>query len=186
MNLLWSNIFRKKPEEESLACFLGTVPVFSELGGRELAYLESLVHIRRYAHRETVFEEGDTGSGMYVIRTGKVEIFLRNIEGREETLALLGPGDFFGETTLTAPATRTASARALEATELLGLFRADLLETMQRHPGIASEILLGLTRTISERLQVMGQEIRRLQATVASAAPAEADPDEGSHENIRQ
>lgn len=182
MNLLWSNIFRKKPEEESLACFLGTVPVFSELDSRELAYLESLVHIRRYSPEETVFEEGDTGSGMYVIRTGKVEIFLRDVEGREETLALLGPGDFFGETTLTAPASRTASARAMEATELLGLFRADLLETVQRHPGIASKIMLGLTRIVSERLQVAGQEIRRLQAAEAFSAPAEADPDEGSHE----
>jgi CRP-like cAMP-binding protein len=175
VNLLWSNIFRKKPEEESLACFLGTVPVFSELEGRELDHVESLVHIRRYSPRETVFEEGDTGSGMYVIRTGKVEIFLRDAEGREVPLALLGPGDFFGETTLTAPASRTASARTLDASELLGLFRADLLETVQRHPGIASKILLGLTRIVSERLHLAGQEIRRLQAAAASVPPAEAD-----------
>ncbi|WP_051360985.1 Crp/Fnr family transcriptional regulator [Desulfuromonas sp. TF] len=187
MNLLWSNIFRKKPEEESLAFFLGTVPVFSELEGRELAYLESLVHIRRYSPGEIVFEEGDTGSGMYVIRTGKVEIFLRNAEGREEPLALLGPGDFFGETTLTAPTSRTASARTLESAELFGLFRADLLKTVQRHPGIASKILLGLTRIISERLQATGQEIRRLQAAAAaSAAPTGTDSEEGSHESLKQ
>jgi CRP-like cAMP-binding protein len=187
VNLLWSNIFRKKPEEESLAFFLGMVPVFSELEGRELTFLESLVHIRRYSSRESVFEEGDTGSGMYVIRTGKVEIFLRDAEGREEPLALLGPGDFFGETTLTAPTSRTASARTLESAELLGLFRADLLETVQRNPGIASKILLGLTRIISERLQATGQEIRRLQAAAAaSAAPTGTDSEEGSHESLKQ
>jgi CRP-like cAMP-binding protein len=187
LNLLWSNIFRKKPEEESLAFFLGTVPVFSELEGRELDYLESLVHIRRYSPGEIVFEEGDTGSGMYVIRTGKVEIFLRSTEGREEPLALLGPGDFFGETTLTAPTSRTASARTLESAELLGLFRADLLKTVQRNPGIASKILLGLTRIISERLQATGQEIRRLQAAAAaSAAPTGTDSEEGSHESLKQ
>lgn len=175
MNLLWSNIFRKKPEEDSVAGFLGTVPVFSEMGKRELAFLESLVHIRRYASRETVFDEGDTGSGMYVVRAGRVLIFIRHADGREEELAELGPGDFFGETTLAAPATRTASARALENIELIGLFRADLMETKKKHPAIASKILLGLTRVVSERLQAAGQEIRRLRD--AAATPIESsDP----------
>lgn len=178
VNLLWSNIFRKKPEEESIAFFLGTVPVFSELDGRELTYLESLVHTRRYAPKEIIFEEGDMGSGMYVVRTGKVEIFLRDAEERETHLALLGPGDFFGETTLTTPAPRSASARALESAELLGLFRADLLETVERHPRTASRILLGLTRIISERLQLAGQEIRRLQPQAASPTSPEAAHDE--------
>ncbi len=167
MNPLWSNIFRR--EEESLAWFLGTVPVFAELKGRELGYLESLVHIRRYAAGEVVFEEGDPGSGMYVIRSGGVRIFLREAGGRETDLALLGPGDFFGETTLTAPAARTASVRTLESTELVGLFRADLLETAQKHPMVACKVLMGVTRIISERLQAAGQEIRRLKVALEAA-----------------
>lgn len=172
MNLLWTNIFRNKAEEETLPSFLGTVPVFAELGGRELAFLNSLVHVRRYAPRETVFEEGETGSGMYVIRSGRVQVFLRHADGPEEELAVLGPGDFFGETTLTAPAPRSASARALDGTELVGLFHADLLETMQRKPLVAGKILLGLTRIVSERLQVAGHELRRLRmAGQDSAAP---------------
>ncbi|MBE0596054.1 MAG: cyclic nucleotide-binding domain-containing protein, partial [Desulfuromonadales bacterium] len=114
MNPIWSNIFRKR-EEDTLAWFLGNVPIFSELKGRDLAFLEALVHIRRYAHGEIVFEEGDPGSGMYVIRSGAVQVFTR-----ETDIALLGPGDFFGETTLTAPTTRTASVRAMEKTELIG------------------------------------------------------------------
>lgn len=165
MNLLWSNIFRKKAEEESLSSFLGTVPVFADLGKKERDHLEALVHVRRYTAGEVVFEEGDTGSGMYVIRSGRVQIFYRHLDGREEELAQLGPGDFFGETTLMADASRTASARAQEGSELLGLFRSDLLETAQRHPTIACKLLLGLTRIVSERLQVAGRELRRLRAT---------------------
>ena len=174
MNPLWSNIFRKS-DEDSLAYFLGTVPIFSELKGRDLARLESLVHIRHYAPREIVFEEGDPGSGMYLIRSGGVRIFTRTPRGREEELAQLGPGDFFGETTLTAPASRAASARTLEATELIGLFRADLLELAQKHPAMANKILLGLTRIVSERLQAAGQEIRRLHNSM-EAAPAHPAP----------
>ena len=176
MNPLWSNIFRKAPAEESLAWFLGQVLIFSSLKGRDLAFLEELVHVRRYDPRETVFAEGDPGSGMYVIRSGKVQIFTRNSQGIEEELALLAPGDFFGETTLTAPATRSASARTLETTELIGLFRADLLDAAQKYPVMANRILMGLTRVISERLQSAAQEIRRLKAALEAAAPAPSVP----------
>ena len=175
MNPLWSNIFRKTPSEESLAWFLGQVLIFSSLKGRDLVFLEEIVHVRRYDARETVFEEGDPGSGMYVIRSGKVQIFTRNAQGTEENLALLGPGDFFGETTLTAPATRSASARTSETAELIGLFRADLLDAAQKYPVMANRILMGLTRVISERLQSAAQEIRRLKESIeATSAPGSA------------
>jgi CRP-like cAMP-binding protein len=112
---------------------------------------------------------------MYVLRSGKVQIFHRNIDGWEDELAVLGAGDFFGETTLTAPAARSASARTLEKAELIGLFRADLLETAQKYPTMANKILLCLTRIVSERLQSAGQEIRRLKlATAETPQPTEA------------
>ncbi len=162
MNPLWSNLFRYKMEEESLAYFLGTVPIFTDLGKRERIQLESLVHIRSYKKNELVFQEGDPGSGMYIIRSGRVQVFSRQSEGEELELARLGSGDFFGETTLAAPASRTASVRTLESTELLGLFRADLLELIKKQPTIACKILMGVTRIISERLQVADNNLMQL------------------------
>ena len=161
MNPLWSNFFRSKIEEESLAYFLGTVPIFADLGKRERIQLESLVHIRTYKQNETVFEEGDPGSGMYIIRSGRIQVFSRRDDDEYE-IARLGSGDFFGETTLTAPANRTASVRTLEPTQLLGLFRADLLELTKKQPAIACKILMGVTRIISERLQVAGNDLMQL------------------------
>lgn len=163
MNSLWNNIFRSKIDEESLAGFIAKVPVFTELEKRDLYYLENLIHVRSYRSQETVFEQGDPGSGMYIIRSGRVMIFTRDNHDAEEELAVLGPGDFFGETTLASPAPRTVSARTAENTELLGLFRSDLLATATKHPDIANRILLGLTKMISERLQAATLEIRRLQ-----------------------
>ncbi|MCK4509213.1 MAG: hypothetical protein KAU27_11755, partial [Desulfuromonadales bacterium] len=66
MDPLWTNIFRKKLDEESLAYFLKNLPIFSELSPRALTILEELVHVRSYKAHETVFEEGDPGSGMYM------------------------------------------------------------------------------------------------------------------------
>jgi len=165
---LWSNIFRKKPEDESLAYFLGTLPLFSELTERELGRLESLVHVRDYDARETVFGEGDPGSGLYVVRSGRVRIYVRHGHRREDELAILGAGDFFGETTLASPAVRVASARTLEKAQLVGFFRADLLEMTQKSPVMANKILLGLTRAMSERLHAVGLELQRLQKLEAA------------------
>jgi CRP-like cAMP-binding protein len=174
VNPLWSNIFRKKSEEDSLAHFLRNLAVFADLGRRELNFIETLVHSRRYAPGETVFEAGDPGSGMYAIRSGRISIFVRTPGGQKEQLALLGPGDFFGESTLMAPAQRTASARTLDHTELIGLFRADLLEANQKQPAITNAILIGLTRTLSERLQAAEIEIRQLRTAASTATSATA------------
>lgn len=163
MDPLWSNIFRKKLDEESLPHFLKHLPIFSELSPKALALLENIVHLRSYKAHETIFEEGDPGSGMYMIRSGAVSIYAKDEHGSEYELARLGPGDFFGETTLTAPAPRSASARSLEISELVGLFRADIIELTERRPSVSSSILLGLTKVVSERLQAASLEIRRLQ-----------------------
>lgn len=168
MSPLWTNIFRKKPEEESLAYFLGTLPLFSDLSEKELVRLEALVHVRDYDAREIVFGEGDPGSGLYIVRSGRVKIFMRNGHSRAVELAVLSPGDFFGETTLAFPAARAASARTLEKTQLIGLFRADLLETVQKNPDMANKLLLGLTRAMSERLHAVGLELQRLQLLEAA------------------
>jgi CRP-like cAMP-binding protein len=173
MDPLWNNIFRKKHDEDSLAYFLNNLPMFAELNGRELNVLEKMVHVRNYDVSEFVFEEGDPGTGMYMIRSGGVSILAKNQQGTDDELALLGPGDFFGETTLTAPAPRSASARTTEQTELIGLFRADLLELIERQPTLTSRILIGLTRIVSERLQTASQEIRNLNKLIGEQVPTE-------------
>lgn len=153
MNPFWSNIFRMSGYEDSLAYFLGTIPIFDALKKKDLRFLESMVHVRNYQTDETVFHEGDIGSGMYCVRSGQVSIYVHDEDGHEVKQALLGPGDFFGEVALTAQKPRIASARTLEPTVLVGLFRADLLEAVNKYPATASRILLGLTRCISDRLQ---------------------------------
>jgi CRP/FNR family transcriptional regulator, cyclic AMP receptor protein len=173
MDPLWNNIFRKKHDEDSLAYFLNNLPMFAELNGRELNVLEKMVHVRNYGVSEFVFEEGDPGTGMYMIRSGGVSILAKNQQGTDDELALLGPGDFFGETTLTAPAPRSATARTTEQTELIGLFRADLLELIERQPTLTSRILIGLTRIVSERLQTASQEIRNLNKLIGEQLPTE-------------
>ncbi len=152
MNPFWNNIFRSRGYEQTLAYFLSTVPVFKRLNKRELTFLENIVHIRNYQTDEIVFSVGDIGSGMYAIRSGQIQIYTHDEQGRETEQAILEPGDFFGEVALTASRPRCASARATESTVLIGLFRSDILEASRRHPAPFAKIMLGLNRVISDRL----------------------------------
>mgnify|MGYP001199984539 CR=1 FL=1 len=152
MNPFWSNIFRATGYEDTLAYFLGSVPIFSKLKKRELKFLETIVHVRNYRADEIIFEEGDIGSGMYAIRSGQVKIYSRDENGNEIEQAMLEAGEFFGEVALTASRPRIASARTTEPAVLVGLFRSDMLDAVRKYPAISAKILLGLARVISDRL----------------------------------
>lgn len=128
------------------------MPMFKKLDKRELGFLENVVHVRNYEADEIIFSEGDIGSGMYSIRSGQVQIFSLDEQGRETEQAILEAGDFFGEVALTASRPRCASAKTTEPTVLVGLFRSDMLEAVRRHPAPAAKIMLGLNRVISDRL----------------------------------
>jgi CRP-like cAMP-binding protein len=163
VNPFWNNIFRGRGHEDSLAYFLGTVPIFSKLNKQDLSFLETIVHERRYQADEVVFADGDIGSGMYAIRSGQVRIYTKDVHGNEIDQALLEAGDFFGEVALTASRPRIASACTTEPTVLVGLFRADMLEAVRKHPSISAKILLGLTRVISDRLHQSNLQLLALQ-----------------------
>lgn len=162
MNPFWGNIFRSSGYEDSVAYFLSTIPIFEELKPKELRLLEGMMHTRTYRHDEMIFHEGDIGSGMYCIRSGQVLIYNQDESGRVVEQALLGPGDFFGEVALTVQKPRIASARAEEPSVLLGLFRADLHEAINKYPAVTSKILLGLSRCISDRLQYASLKLHQL------------------------
>jgi len=162
VNPFWNNIFRDNSYEKSLAYFLSSMPMFKNLEKRELSFLEHIVHVRNYESNETIFNEGDIGSGMYTIRSGQVQIYTLDEHGLEIDQAILEPGDFFGEIALTASRPRCASARATETTVLIGLFRTDLLEAIRRSPAPSAKIMLGLNRVISDRLLQCSLQLEEL------------------------
>lgn len=119
---------------------------------------------RSCADGELVVEEGSRGQEMYIIRSGRVQIFKR-IDGREVPLASLGKGDFFGEMSLLEDLPRDASARAVGATRLLVIQPGGLLLRIRRDPTFAYEML-----------QKMSGRVRDLNAWVAQALSQQAPP----------
>ena len=125
---IWGNIFRFGSRKESLAEILQNIPLFRELNPKELRILERVVHARTYNAGEPVFVETEPGAGMYVIRSGRVDIALNYKSENPMILAELQAGDFFGEMALLGDTSRSATAIARERSELIAFFHPDLIE----------------------------------------------------------
>ena len=175
MNPFWQNIFRSNSYQQTLAYFLSQVPAFKKLDKKELAFLENVVHIRKYQADETVFSQGDIGSGMYIIRTGRVRIYTEDEQSGTTEQALLESGDFFGEIALTASRPRCASARTTEPTVLVGLFRSDIEEAIRRHPQSSAKIMFGLNRVVSDRLLECSLQLEELKKRWTNAQETKTD-----------
>src|SRR5882672_7130202 len=114
---IWANIFRLGPRKDSLADTLQNILLFHDLSPKELKILGRVVHIRTYEAGEPVFVETEPGAGMYVIRSGRVDIVLNYKAENRLILSELETGDFFGEMALLGDTSRSATALARERAE---------------------------------------------------------------------
>lgn len=106
-------------------------------------------HIHRYAADETIFLMGSTGDSMMVVLSGHVRISVASPDGREILLAILVPGEIFGEIAMLDGKERTADARAASECRLAILYRRDVLAFFEKHPNAWP----GLVRTLCDRLR---------------------------------
>jgi CRP-like cAMP-binding protein len=130
---------------------LKALALFEDLSVRELKIVQSMLHDRDYLAGEVIFDAGDQGNALYIVRTGRVLICR---QGRPESaIAELGPGSFFGELALLESAPRAAQARALEACRLAVFFGSDFLALLDTEAKLANKILLRFARMLGQRLR---------------------------------
>jgi CRP-like cAMP-binding protein len=129
---------------------LKKVPLFSELGKRDLERLGKLMVPRTVKAGETIIKENDQAAGFFVVSEGKVEAVRGAETGSPHKLAEFGPGDFFGEMALFEGFPRSATVRALVDSELLAMTRWDFMAEMKNHPEIAVSMLPVLVRRLRE------------------------------------
>jgi CRP-like cAMP-binding protein len=96
-----------------------------------------------------IARQGDTGDCMYVIQEGHVELLVDSGSG-PVPLAVLGPGDFFGEMCFGAGAIRLATARAVQQVRVLTVDRSTLLRRINEDPTLAVHILDAMSRRIRD------------------------------------
>lgn len=158
----FKEVFRSKIKPASIEEMLSKIPVFEKLEPKELRQVASIVHHRQYVKGEFVFYQGDPGLGMYVVEKGKVGIVVVGDDGTQKEVTEMNNGDFFGEIALLDESPRSASVIVKEDTELIGFFRPDLFEIIEKTPKTGLKIVVKLAEMIGERLRNMNTEFSKL------------------------
>jgi len=139
-------------KEGNIIPVLRTIPLFEGLAFRDLKKIELIAHERTFMPDEVVFQERQPGTGMYFIKKGLIEL-TKTINDERVKIAELGEGEFFGEMSLIEDYPRSAQATALVKTEVLGIFRPDFFDLIDRNPRLGSKILLKLSERLTNRLR---------------------------------
>lgn len=138
------------------ADLLREVSLFQFLDDRERAELAGQMRLVRLRPDEVLFQIGEPGDALFVIRSGELEIFFKNDTGERIVLEVATKGDFVGELSLLDRGSRSASVVAKVDSELLSLDRNGLERFLAVRPQAAMDILAAMGR----RLRVSSERLR--------------------------
>ena len=139
------------PQRIELAGVLERTALLSNLSQQELQLLAARTVRKHLSEGELLFSEGEPCSGLHIIAQGKVRIFKTSVGGREQVLALNGPGESVAELPVFDGGPYPASAMAVEDTEIAFISRRDFHAYCLEHPEVALKVLT-----------VVGGRLRRL------------------------
>ena len=136
--------------------FLASITMFEHLNEDDLIALSKVIDELKVPEGHTLFQTGDPGDSLFIVRVGQIELFIKDTAGQKIVLTTAESGDMFGELAMLDSGSRTATALALRDSEVLVLDRDDLVLLFQRKPEAALHMLAaltGLTRKADELLR---------------------------------
>jgi anion transporter len=131
-----------------LADTIRSIPLFSGLSREDVAKVLGKLEERSFPAGTTVFSQGDKGDAFYLIQSGAVQVVLESAGGRSESIAVLGPQDWFGEMALLSGEPRSATIITVKDATVWRLSREAWDELIEKHP----TWLLHFCATLSKRL----------------------------------
>ena len=134
------------------------VPLFAGLEDEDLESLIAVANRRKYPKDGVIFFENDVGDALFMILSGRVKVTILSDDGREIILAMLSDANFFGEMSLLDNEPRSATAIALQETEMVVLHQRDFLSIVEKRP----RVLINLLSVLSSRLGKANQQIGNL------------------------
>jgi CRP/FNR family transcriptional regulator, cyclic AMP receptor protein len=136
--------------------YLANIRMFEHLNEDDRIALATVVDELKVPEGHTLFQAGDPGDSLFIVRVGQIELFIKDTAGQKIILHTAQPGDMFGELAMLDSGPRTATALALMESDVLVLDRDDLTLLFQRKPEAALHMLAsttGLTRKADELLR---------------------------------
>jgi len=164
--------------------------LFQQLNNSERDALFMRARTRTYAADETIFLMGSPGDDMVAVVSGTIRISVPSADGKEITLAILGPGDICGEIALLDGKERTADANATTECSVVVLERRDVLAFLAKHPDAWAKlitVLCGRMRTVDHQMAEFAMAslpVRLAKALLRLAVPESRSADGGASECI--
>lgn len=137
---------------------LRKVCFFKALTPGEINQILSIARLTRYKSGEIVFMKEDIGNNFFIVKSGRIKIFTSIGSEKKKTFAFLKKGDFFGEMSLLGGKVRSASAQAVEDSELIVISKKNFKELIRQSP----DFTLKLLYTMADRLNKCDKEIESM------------------------
>lgn len=133
----------------SNADILRKVPLFASLDQKDLMTLAASARERQYQPGEEMMRQGDTGVGLFILRSGRVRV-TQNRQGENFDLGVLDQNQVFGELSLLDDLPRTATITAIEPSAVLIIPIWDFRAALRENPSMALVLLAALSRRIRQ------------------------------------
>ena len=158
---------RLQPADADTAQFLSRTPLFAKLSAQECSMLAVYLEAKTLPKAGPLFQQGDFGDAMYIVRTGALEIYKNDVFGSVR-VAEVRPGGLVGEMALVENKPRSANVRASEDSKLLVLSRSAYADLKKVHPQVATKFQDELLLLLSGRLRQTTEKLVGEQATPRS------------------
>lgn len=120
---------------------LPTFPLFSDVSQSEFIEIIKRLKTRSFKAQSMIFKEGDKGDSIFLVASGKVNIYKRDASGRQVFLRAINEGDFFGEFSYFANSKRNVSAISAEDSQLLELTRDEIDRMLEEFSGFKTALI---------------------------------------------
>jgi len=147
---------------ESLVKFLAEFPLFKDFSRDDCQALLQIVTLRELEKKEILYYDGTTDvdlQGLFVVQSGILSIFKGSIPRPERQLAVVSPGQIFGEITLVNEQAHTATVMAVNPSTLIQINKMGFLLARKNNPALALKIMDVVARALAARL---GRTTKRL------------------------
>jgi CRP/FNR family transcriptional regulator, cyclic AMP receptor protein len=140
---------------------LAKVNFFELLDEDDLQAVAEVVRSKTLDGSEILFHAGEPGEEMFIVKSGEVELFIKDTTGQKIVLTVAGENDLFGELAMLDNKPRSATAMALTETELLVLNREDLTLLFQKKPDTALSMLASMSGMLRKTNELIKTRVSR-------------------------
>jgi CRP/FNR family cyclic AMP-dependent transcriptional regulator len=141
-----------QPIDPDTAQFLARTPLFAKLSAQECSMLSIYLEGKTLPKGSSLFQQGDFGDAMYIVKLGGLEIYKNDVFGSVR-VAEVRPGGLVGEMALVENKPRSANVRSSEDSKLLVLSRSAYADLKKVHPQVATKFQDELLLLLSGRLR---------------------------------